>query len=72
MSINRKQSYTIMDAMAGVEYAIELRAKDEFDGHWSTWSKPVYASSWTGKHTNTERFRFRTRLTNMSQVVMTN
>ncbi|XP_044216413.1 interleukin-6 receptor subunit alpha isoform X1 [Thunnus albacares] len=40
-------SYTITDAMPGVKYLIQLRTKDEYDGQWSGWSTPVYASSWT-------------------------
>ena len=31
-----------------VEYVIQLRAKDEYDGLWSDWSPPEYAYSWTG------------------------
>ncbi|XP_031709335.1 interleukin-6 receptor subunit alpha [Anarrhichthys ocellatus] len=42
----KKRSYTITDAMPGVEYLIQLRTKEEYDGQWSDWSKPVYASSW--------------------------
>ncbi|XP_041708876.1 interleukin-6 receptor subunit alpha isoform X2 [Coregonus clupeaformis] len=40
-------SYTITDALPGVPYLIQLRAKEEFDGHWSVWSTPVYANTWT-------------------------
>nr|QJI54763.1 interleukin-6 receptor [Siniperca chuatsi] len=43
----RQRSYTITDAMPGVEYLIQLRTKDDYDGWWSDWSTPVYASSWT-------------------------
>ncbi|XP_028281656.1 interleukin-6 receptor subunit alpha [Parambassis ranga] len=46
-SIDVGHSYTIMDTIPGVEYIIQLRAKDEFEGHWSDWSAPVYARSWT-------------------------
>ncbi|XP_068591420.1 interleukin-6 receptor subunit alpha [Cebidichthys violaceus] len=42
----KKRSYTITDAMPGVEYLIQLRTKEEYDGLWSDWSAPVYASSW--------------------------
>ncbi|XP_045901591.1 interleukin-6 receptor subunit alpha [Micropterus dolomieu] len=45
--IERQRSYTITDAMSGVEYMIQLRTKDEFDGVWSDWSTPVSGSSWT-------------------------
>nr|XP_046159237.1 interleukin-6 receptor subunit alpha isoform X1 [Oncorhynchus gorbuscha] len=39
--------YTITDALPGVQYLIQLRAKEEFDGHWSEWSTAVYANTWT-------------------------
>ncbi|XP_031692986.1 uncharacterized protein LOC109905861 isoform X2 [Oncorhynchus kisutch] len=39
--------YTITDALPGVQYRIQLRAKEEFDGHWSEWSTAVYANTWT-------------------------
>lgn len=45
--IHNRRSYTITDAIPGVEYQIQLRAKDEFDGRWSSWSPPYYARSWT-------------------------
>eukprot|EP00063_Salmo_salar_P067100 XP_014041935.1 PREDICTED: uncharacterized protein LOC106595086 [Salmo salar] len=41
------RSYTITDALPGVQYLIQLRAKEEFDGHWSDWSTAVYANTWT-------------------------
>ncbi|XP_078109046.1 interleukin-6 receptor subunit alpha isoform X1 [Sander vitreus] len=39
------RSYTISDAIPGVEYLIQLRTRDEYDGQWSDWSTP--ASRWT-------------------------
>lgn len=42
-----QRSYTITDAMPGVEYLIQLRTREEYDGRWSDWSTPVYAWSWT-------------------------
>nr|XP_046255314.1 interleukin-6 receptor subunit alpha isoform X2 [Scatophagus argus] len=45
--IKWQRSSFITDAMTGVEYLIQLRTKEEYDGHWSEWSTPVYASSWT-------------------------
>ncbi|XP_031155135.1 interleukin-6 receptor subunit alpha isoform X2 [Sander lucioperca] len=39
------RSYTITDAIPGVEYLIQLRTRDEYDGQWSDWSTP--ASRWT-------------------------
>lgn len=47
--IKGTRSYTIRDAMPGVEYLIQLRTREEYDGHWSDWSTPVYESSWTAK-----------------------
>ncbi|XP_039974368.1 interleukin-6 receptor subunit alpha [Xiphias gladius] len=41
------RSHTITDAMPGVQYLIQLRAKEEYDGQWSDWSTPVNARSWT-------------------------
>uniref|UniRef100_A0A4W5RGA3 Fibronectin type-III domain-containing protein n=1 Tax=Hucho hucho TaxID=62062 RepID=A0A4W5RGA3_9TELE len=50
------RSYTITDALPGVQYLIQLRAKEEFDGHWSDWSTVVYANTWTGNtHTRSVR-----------------
>lgn len=40
--------------MPGVEYLIQVRAKEEFDGQWSEWSPATYAKSWTGKFTQTQ------------------
>uniref|UniRef100_A0A3B4XV93 Fibronectin type-III domain-containing protein n=1 Tax=Seriola lalandi dorsalis TaxID=1841481 RepID=A0A3B4XV93_SERLL len=51
MLIKGSRSHTIKDAMPGVQYLIQLRAKDEYDGEWSDWSIPINASSWTGTHT---------------------
>ncbi|XP_070767679.1 interleukin-6 receptor subunit alpha [Enoplosus armatus] len=45
----KERSYTINDAMPGVEYLIQLRAKDEYDGRWSDWSTPECASTWTAQ-----------------------
>ncbi|XP_030639458.1 interleukin-6 receptor subunit alpha [Chanos chanos] len=39
--------WKIEDAVPHVQYVVQLRAKDEFDGHWSEWSEPVYAETWT-------------------------
>ena len=55
--IKGTHSYTIRDAMPGVEYFIQLRTREEYDGHWSDWSTPVYESSWTGKQTHTSTRR---------------
>ncbi|KAG7234205.1 hypothetical protein INR49_005524 [Caranx melampygus] len=41
------RSHLIKDIMPGVQYQIQLRARDEFDGKWSDWSTPINASSWT-------------------------
>ncbi|CAK6960706.1 interleukin-6 receptor subunit alpha [Scomber scombrus] len=47
-----KTSYTITDAMPGVEYLIQLRTKDEYDGQWSDWSTSICGSSWTAPPTD--------------------
>ncbi|KAI9533298.1 hypothetical protein NQZ68_025692 [Dissostichus eleginoides] len=47
--IKGTHSYTIRDAMPGVEYLIQLRTREEYDGQWSDWSTPLYESSWTAK-----------------------
>nr|XP_057939924.1 interleukin-6 receptor subunit alpha isoform X2 [Doryrhamphus excisus] len=49
--IKGRRSFTITDALSGVEYMIQLRTQDEFDGLWSSWSAPVYGSSWTDVRT---------------------
>ncbi|KAL7393467.1 hypothetical protein ABVT39_011273 [Epinephelus coioides] len=49
--IRDRRSHTITDALAGVEYRIQVRAREEYDGQWSEWSEPVHASSWTVKGT---------------------
>ncbi|KAF7669739.1 hypothetical protein LDENG_00146870 [Lucifuga dentata] len=48
-TIEKQQSYTITDALPGVEYMIQLRTKDAYDGLWSNWSAPIYARSWTAQ-----------------------
>ncbi|XP_061676916.1 interleukin-6 receptor subunit alpha [Syngnathoides biaculeatus] len=51
MSISGRRSFTITDAMPGVMYVIQLRTQDEYDGLWSSWSAPVYGSSWIDTRT---------------------
>ncbi|XP_072250358.1 interleukin-6 receptor subunit alpha [Leuresthes tenuis] len=50
--IKRSRSYTITDALPGTEYLIQLRTKEEYDGHWSEWTQPVYVRSWTAPETD--------------------
>ncbi|XP_077383975.1 interleukin-6 receptor subunit alpha isoform X2 [Festucalex cinctus] len=50
-SIKGHRSLTITDAIPGVEYMIQLRTQEEFDGLWSDWSAPVYGSSWIDSRT---------------------
>uniref|UniRef100_A0A1A8AF04 Interleukin 6 receptor n=7 Tax=Nothobranchius TaxID=28779 RepID=A0A1A8AF04_NOTFU len=47
--IKSNRFYIIADALPGVEYLIQLRTKEEYDGLWSEWSSPVYARSWTAE-----------------------
>ncbi|XP_077432809.1 interleukin-6 receptor subunit alpha [Vanacampus margaritifer] len=49
--IKGHRSFTITDAIPGVEYMIQLRTQEEFDGLWSDWSAPVYGSSWIDSKT---------------------
>ncbi|XP_061633586.1 interleukin-6 receptor subunit alpha [Phyllopteryx taeniolatus] len=51
MLIKGRRFFTITDAMPGVEYMIQVRTQDEYDGLWSNWSAPVYGSSWTDSRT---------------------
>uniref|UniRef100_A0A3B5MZW0 Fibronectin type-III domain-containing protein n=1 Tax=Xiphophorus couchianus TaxID=32473 RepID=A0A3B5MZW0_9TELE len=56
----RKRTYLITDALPGVEYLIHLRVREEYDGHWSEWTSPVSARSWTGRkkiHTRKRKAR---------------
>ncbi|KAM6967468.1 interleukin-6 receptor subunit alpha [Aplochiton taeniatus] len=34
------KSFTIRDAKPGLEYEIQIQAKDEYDGQWSDWTTP--------------------------------
>lgn len=43
----KMRSYVITDALSGMEYEINIRAKDEYEGLWSEWSASVFACSWT-------------------------
>ncbi|XP_077454471.1 aquaporin-10a isoform X1 [Stigmatopora argus] len=47
----KRRSFTIYDALPGVEYTIQIRTKEEFDGEWSDWSAAVYGSSWIDSRT---------------------
>lgn len=57
LRLKDQYSDTITDMLPGVEYLIQLRTRDEYDGEWSDWSAPVCAHSWTGEctppHTHT-------------------
>ncbi|XP_040901381.1 interleukin-6 receptor subunit alpha isoform X2 [Toxotes jaculatrix] len=54
--VERSCSYTITDVMPGVEYLIQLRTRDEYDGQWSDWSTPIISTSWTGDDLITTTF----------------
>ncbi|KAI4880949.1 hypothetical protein NFI96_019594, partial [Prochilodus magdalenae] len=43
----QKLVWYITDAAPHIQYEVQLRAKDEFDGVWSEWTDPVYAYTWT-------------------------
>ncbi|XP_067365183.1 interleukin-6 receptor subunit alpha isoform X2 [Channa argus] len=45
---NSQRSDIITDLIPGVEYLIQVRTREEYDGHWSDWSTPVIGRSWTG------------------------
>ncbi|GAA6103335.1 interleukin-6 receptor subunit alpha-like isoform X1 [Tachysurus ichikawai] len=45
-------SWLISDALPHVEYEVQIQAKDEYDGHWSDWSSPVHARTWTASTTD--------------------
>ncbi|KAL3980733.1 farnesyl diphosphate synthase [Sarotherodon galilaeus] len=49
LPVNGQRQATITDIMPGVEYLIQVRTKEEFDGKWSEWSPSIYAKSWTEK-----------------------
>ncbi|XP_068615049.1 interleukin-6 receptor subunit alpha [Brachionichthys hirsutus] len=51
--VEARRSCTVPDAMPGVEYLIQLRTRDEYDGVWSDWSVPVLATSWTAPESTT-------------------
>uniref|UniRef100_A0A8B9HI73 Fibronectin type-III domain-containing protein n=1 Tax=Astyanax mexicanus TaxID=7994 RepID=A0A8B9HI73_ASTMX len=51
-----KHIWSVLDALPGTLYEVQLRAKDEYVGMWSEWTSPVYAHTWTGNctsHTHT-------------------
>ncbi|TTD18129.1 RIIa domain-containing protein 1 [Bagarius yarrelli] len=39
----------ISDALPHVDYEVQIRTKDEYDGQWSDWTSPVYARTWAVK-----------------------
>uniref|UniRef100_A0A3Q2PWJ9 Interleukin-6 receptor subunit alpha n=1 Tax=Fundulus heteroclitus TaxID=8078 RepID=A0A3Q2PWJ9_FUNHE len=45
-TVVRNHHYTIKDALPDVDYLIQLRTKEEYDGQWSEWTSPVFARSW--------------------------
>ncbi|XP_026140416.1 interleukin-6 receptor subunit alpha [Carassius auratus] len=51
--MDRQLSWTIYDALPHIQYEVQLKAKDEFDGVWSDWTDTVYAVTWTAPETTT-------------------
>ncbi|XP_026108669.1 interleukin-6 receptor subunit alpha-like isoform X1 [Carassius auratus] len=51
--IDDRTSWTIYDALPHTQYAVQLRAKDEFEGVWSDWTDTVYAVSWAAPEMTT-------------------
>ncbi|KAB5587110.1 hypothetical protein PHYPO_G00009140 [Pangasianodon hypophthalmus] len=43
--------WLISDALPHIQYEIQIRAKDEYDGQWSDWTSPVHAYTWTAPET---------------------
>ncbi|KAG7335766.1 hypothetical protein KOW79_000459 [Hemibagrus wyckioides] len=43
--------WLILDALPDCDYEIQIRAKDEYDGQWSDWTRPVHARTWTAPET---------------------
>ncbi|XP_068179198.1 interleukin-6 receptor subunit alpha isoform X2 [Antennarius striatus] len=52
-TVEDRRYYSIPDAVPGVKYLIQLRAKDEYDGLWSDWTVPVFGTSWTAPESTT-------------------
>lgn len=70
LPVNGQRQATITDIMPGVEYLIQVRAKEEFDGQWSEWSPSTYAKSWTGKFTQTQEKKIRKMIHPRHRVMM--
>ncbi|KAF4088516.1 hypothetical protein AMELA_G00082970 [Ameiurus melas] len=43
--------WLISDALSHVRYEVQIRAKDEYDGQWSDWTRSVYNYTWTAPET---------------------
>ncbi|KAF4088515.1 hypothetical protein AMELA_G00082960 [Ameiurus melas] len=41
------RDWLILDALPHTDHEIQIRAKDEYEGHWSDWTSPVHAHTWT-------------------------
>ncbi|KAM9489267.1 uncharacterized protein Hap1MRO34_005990 [Clarias gariepinus] len=39
--------WLISDVLPHIQYELQIRAKDYYDGQWSDWTNPVYAHAWS-------------------------
>uniref|UniRef100_A0A3Q2PVU9 Interleukin 6 receptor n=1 Tax=Fundulus heteroclitus TaxID=8078 RepID=A0A3Q2PVU9_FUNHE len=44
--ISSNEQVYLIHALPDVDYLIQLRTKEEYDGQWSEWTSPVFARSW--------------------------
>ncbi|XP_027003645.2 uncharacterized protein LOC113643539 [Tachysurus fulvidraco] len=49
--VTESRVWLILDALPDTDYEIQIQAKDEYEGHWSDWTSPVHARTWTAPKT---------------------